>query len=175
MKEILLLIMFITICCPLMVLSQDNFKNTLTFDSTNTISPQAHISQIAWLAGHWQGEAFGGKTEEMWSAPDGGAMMGSFRLVADGIVKFYELQVIREVNETLELNLKHFNADMTGWEEKEKVVTFKLVKVEENKVFFEGFTIEKVSDNEINMYVLIGSKNEDGNETKFNYKRVVKS
>lgn len=174
MREFLTIILLLTFCFPMMVFSNDETKNTMFLDSTSR-SPKANISQIAWLAGHWQGEAFGGKTEEMWSAPKGGAMMGSFRLVADGNVKFYELQVIREVDETLELNLKHFNADMTGWEEKEKVVTFKLVKIEEGKVFFDGFTIERVSDDEINMYVVIGHKDGSTEETKFNYKRVVKS
>ena len=54
---------------------------------------------------------------------------------------------------------------------KDETVDFKLVKIEENKVFFEGFTIEKVGDDEITMYVLIGEKGK-AEEVVFNYRRL---
>ncbi len=132
------------------------------------VSTKANLDQISWMEGHWKGEAFGGVTEEIWSPPLGGSMMFSFRLVVDGKVNFYELGHIRQLNETLVFELKHFSDDLKGWEEKEEVQSFKFIKAEGNRLFFDGFTFEKISDEEINIYGLIhqGDKVE---EVKFNY------
>ena len=152
------------------VLADNKFSNLLFLDD-NQQSPPADLSVIQWLSGHWRGEAFGGVVEEVWSPPLGGSMMGAFKLVVEGQVQFYEIETISQVNDTLIFRLKHFNKDLTGWEEKDKKVDFKLVKVTDNKVYFNGLTIERLSDKEINIYVAI---EHEGNTTeeKFNYKRV---
>jgi len=97
-------------------------------------------------------------------------MMFSFKHVADGKVTFYELGHIREVNESLVFELKHFGTDLKGWEEKDEVQSFKLIKVDGNRFYFEGFTFEKISDDEINIYGLI-QEGDKAEETKFNYKK----
>ena len=33
--------------------------------SEGQASPPANLSDVAWIAGHWQGEAFGGTAEDM--------------------------------------------------------------------------------------------------------------
>ena len=135
-------------------------------------SPPAKLADVAWLAGHWQGEAFGGQTEEIWSAPAGGSMMGSFRLVAAGEVQFYELEIIRQVGKTLILQLKHFNADLTGWEEQDETIDFPLVKIEPDALYFSGFTVRRINENEMHMYVMVDD--EDGEEeVSFVYHRVL--
>lgn len=133
------------------------------------LSPK--LENIAWLSGTWYGEAFGGQTEEIWSAPSGGSMMASFKLINDGKVTFYEIEVIREIENTLILQLKHFGPDLKGWETKDETVDFPLKEITKTKVVFEGMTFEKVSDNEMDIYVDI--KNDDGNVevVKFNYKK----
>ncbi len=144
-------------------------QNTMSLKEGET-SPKAALKEISWMEGHWKGEAFGGITEEIWSPPLGGSMMFSFKLVVDGEVNFYELGHIRAVDETLIFELKHFGGDLKGWEEKEEVQRFKLIKVDGNRLYFDGFTFEKVTQNEINIYGLI---HEDGKaeEVKFNYKK----
>ena len=97
-------------------------------------------------------------TEEIWSPPLGDSMMFVFRLINDNKVQFYEVGGIRQVNETLLMQLKHFHGDFKGWEEKDKTIDFKLVKIEDDKVYFEGLTFEKISDNEMNVYVVIDEK-----------------
>lgn len=151
---------------------------TLSSYSQNTIklkegekSPKAILSQVSWIEGHWKGEAFGGIIEEIWSPPLGNSMMFVFKLVSDGKVQFYEIGHIQEKEETLLLQLKHFGGDLKGWEAKEETVTFKLVKIEENKIFFDSFTFERVSLNEINLFVVIGQNDGTKTEEKFNYKR----
>jgi hypothetical protein len=145
-------------------------QNTLSLKDGET-SPTATISQIEWMTGHWKGDAFGGSTEEIWSPPAVGSMMFVFRLIVDNEIVFYEIGHIRELESSLVFELKHFGADLKGWEEKDEVQTFKFIKARENRMYFEGFTFERISYQEINIYGLI--ENEDGTteEMKFNYKR----
>ncbi len=134
-------------------------------------SPKANLDQVAWIEGHWKGEAFGGIAEEIWSPPLGNSMMFVFRLVNNGKVSFYESGHIQEVDETIILQLKHFDGSMKGWEEKDKTIDFKLVKIEPNKVYFDGMTMEKVNEDQINVWVLI-EENGNQKEILFSYKRV---
>ena len=152
------------------VLAEGKFPNLMFLDDTQQ-SPRADLTAVNWLSGHWRGEAFGGLIEEIWTPALGTSMMGAFKLVVEGQVQFYEIETISQVNDTLMFRLKHFNKDLTGWEEKDKTVDFKLVKVTDNKVYFNGLTLERINDNEINIYVAI---EQEGNTTeeKFNYKRV---
>lgn len=145
-------------------------QETLQLSEGQT-SPNATLKDVSWISGHWQGEAFGGIAEEIWSEPLGGSMMFVFRLVADNQVSFYEVGHIQEVDDSIILQLKHFDKNLRGWEEKNETVDFRLVKMEKNKAYFEGFTIEKVSENQINMWVLIESK-DSSEEVLFSYTRV---
>ncbi|MBT8305164.1 MAG: hypothetical protein KJP09_11890 [Bacteroidia bacterium] len=150
-------------------IAQEKVSNTLQF-TENMTSPQANLEDVSWIEGHWRGQAFGGVVEEMWSPPLGDSMMFSFKLVADNKVQFYEVGGIRQVGETLLLQLKHFSGDFKGWEEKDETVDFKLVKIEGNRVYFDEFTFEKISDDEINMYLVVSEKDKQ-EEVIFNYKR----
>lgn len=163
MKFILLFLFCITIGC--------NAQNTISFTEGGT-SPNATLEDVSWITGHWQGEAFGGITEEIWGPPLGDSMMFVFKLVSEGKVQFYEIGHIQQQGETLVLQLKHFHGSLKGWEEKDETVDFKLVQLEKNRAYFEGFTFEKISDDEINMYVVIGHEDGTSEEAKFNYKRV---
>ena len=159
------LIMVFTIC----FLNCKAQTKTLKFTEGST-SPPAKLEDLKWISGYWKGEAFGGITEEFWSPPLGDSMMFSFKLVVDNKVVFYELGGIRAINNTLLLQLKHFGNDFKGWEEKEETVDFKLIKIESDKIYFDEFTFEKISDYEMNLYVGI-DENGKKEEVKFNYKK----
>ena len=147
-----------------------NAQNTLSYNDSIG-SPSASLDEVSWIQGHWQGEAFGGITEEIWSPPLGNSMMCAFKLVVNDKVKFYEIVSLTETEGTLMLRLKHFHGDLKGWEEKDVTVDFPLVKLENNKAYFDGFTFEKVTEDEMNIYVVVSNKDKK-NEVKFNYKRV---
>ncbi len=161
MKNYLALLLFIV---STTLISQ----NTLTLEDKD--SPAASINDVAWIAGNWQGEALGGITEEIWTAPLGKSMMGSFKLVVNEIVQFYELCTITEENESLLLRIKHFDKDLKGWEEKDQSIEFPLVKIEKNKVYFDGLTFEKINEDELNIYVIFKDEGKEEVEMKFNYK-----
>jgi len=143
-----------------------------TLKLTGTSRPKATIEDIAWLAGHWKGTALGGVTEEIWSPPMANSMMGSYRLIKnDTLVVFYEIVTITEDNGSLTLKLKHFNKDLTGWEEKNEVREFKLVKKEKNKLWFEGMTFEVIDGNNFQVFLAIQKRNGDVIEEVFPYKK----
>ena len=124
--------------------------NTLTA-APSVPSPAATLKDFSWLVGQWTGTGLGGVTDELWSGPAAGAMMGSFRLLRDGKVVFYEFLTLVEQGNTVVLKLKHFNADLTGWEEKADFVTFRLLKVTPDAVYFRGLTFRKRSQDGIDL------------------------
>ncbi len=169
MRKIIFVLSVLFIGFANLIMAQSQFVNIMYLEEGES-SPKSNLKAVEWLAGHWQGEAFGGITEELWTPPLGNSMMGSFKLVVDEKVSFYEIMIISVVEESLIFQLKHFGADLKGWEEKDETMDFKLVKTTPNKIYFEGLTLERINDNELNVYVII----EDGGkqqEMKFPYKR----
>lgn len=77
--------------------------------------------------------------------------------------------MIREIENSIMLQLKHFSSDLTGWKTKDETVDFPLKEITENKVTFEGMTFEKVSTNEMTIDVAIKNKNQTVDTVKFNY------
>lgn len=136
------------------------FVITLSCQAQEETKLKPKLENVAWIAGNWKGEAFGGIVEENWSEPSGDSMMASFKLINDGKTSFYELEIIREVENTLILQLKHFNGNLHAWETKEETVDFPLVEITKNKVVFEGMTFEKISENQMN--VSVDFKQDDG-------------
>jgi hypothetical protein len=133
--------------------------------------PAARVADLAWLAGRWIGEGLGGRVEEAWSPPDGGAMVGYFRLVKGDKPVFYEIMTLIEVDGGVELRLKHVNGDMTGWEEKDKFVTFRLVKQDATGAYFSGLTFRRVNADLIESYLALRSSDGTIREEKFQYRR----
>ena len=129
------------------------------------------LENIKWIAGNWKGEALGGQIEENWSNPSGDSMMATFKLIDKGEVVFYEIEIIREVENSLILQLKHFDNKLKGWETKDETVDFPLKEITSNKVVFEGMTFEKVSDNEMNVSVDMRQDNGEIKTVTFNYKK----
>ena len=165
----ILMSILLLLALNLTVYGQDEFPNTLKYNDTIG-SPEANLNSLNWISGYWKGEAFGGTTEEVWTPNFGGSMMCAFKLTVDNKVKFYELVTISEENNTLILRLKHFHQDLKGWETKDETIDFKLVKVTNDKVFFDEFTFEKDGKDGMNIYVVIQNGNEE-NEVMFSYKR----
>ena len=136
-------------------------------DPNKKLEPK--LENIAWITGNWKGEALGGIVEENWSAANGDSMMATFRLIQKDKVVFYEIEIIREVNNNLILQLKHFNNDLKGWETKDETVDFPLKEVTPNKVVFEGMTFERISTTEMNVYVDMRQADGSIEVLKFNY------
>lgn len=143
-------------------------EHTLKLESGDRSAP-ATLAEAAFLEGTWVGEGLGGQVEEVWSSAQAGAMMGMFRTAKDGKPGFYEFFLIVEDGGTLVLRLKHFNPDLTGWEEKDKQVTFRFIKTEPNKLYFDGLTYERKHDT-LRVWVVMKKKDGSMSELEFTYK-----
>jgi hypothetical protein len=151
MKKIFILLLFSTLAYA---------QNTLHYTDEKS-SEKATLQDIDWLAGNWRGEAFNGTYEENWSKPFGNSMLFSFKLVVEGKVVFYELGHILEKDTTLLYQIKHFDANLKGWEEKDKSKDFRFIKKEGNRMYFDHFTFEYVSANEVNLYAYFEDTKEE--------------
>lgn len=134
--------------------------------------PRATLADVAWLAGHWQGPALGGYSEEIWGAPLGGSMMGSYKLVRGDSVIFYEILALVEDDTTLVMRLKHFGADLTGWEERDEVVSFPLVRITPTEAYFEGMTIRRQGPDGLQIQLAMHQEDGSAREEEFRYRRV---
>lgn len=134
-------------------------------------SPSATIADMAWLAGHWSGEALGGDSEEIWSQPNNGAMMGMYRFIKNNKTVFYELITIIEEKGSLLIRLKHFNNNLTGWEEKNQTIDFPLISKENGAMYFDGMTFVPDGKNFVTIYLVINHKDGTIKEEVFKYKR----
>jgi hypothetical protein len=135
--------------------------------------PSASIDAMGWLAGTWTGDGLGGENEELWSAPRHGVMMGMYRMIRDGQPVFYELLTLSEVNESLELRLKHFDAALRGWEEKDASLAFPYIAHRDGRIYFEGITFEPRGD-VLTVYLAIEDKKKGAvREEVFRYRRAV--
>ena len=150
-------LLFVVIVSPAAAQAPDAARqtpNTLQAPAEGA-GPKATLADAAWLIGAWSGTGLGGVSEETWSAPAAGAMMGMYRLIVNGRVTFYEFMNLAEEKGTLTLRLKHFNADMTAWEEKDRFVTFRLARVTPSELAFGGLTFRKVGDNTLNIFLAL--------------------
>ena len=107
---------------------------------------EVSIDDFAFLAGYWQGEGFGGQSEEMWMPPSNGRMFGIFTQTNDGALVFSEYMEISESESGWAVRLKHFNPDFSGWEEKTDYVNFPFDSVSDNKAVFGGLSYEVTGD-----------------------------
>jgi hypothetical protein len=147
------------------------FDNTMQLEP-GTSSPAASLSTMSWIQGAWIGKGLGGACEEVWSSPRGGSMLGTFRLMQENKLVFSEFMEIVEAGGSLLLRLKHFGSDFVGWEEKDKHVEFKLVKVTEDACYFDGLTYKKTGQHSMEVYVMVGSEDAP-EEAKFSYTRML--
>jgi hypothetical protein len=88
----------------------------------------ARLEDLAWLEGFWSGQVNGDEVDEVWTGTSAGAMMGMFRSVREGKLRFYEFMTIAADSEQTELKIKHFDAALVGWEEKDDAVRFVLTE-----------------------------------------------
>jgi hypothetical protein len=142
MRKALIVLVLSVLVAAAQAQEQGSTTNTLKL-AEGAPRPPARVADLAWLEGRWTGKGLGGRIEESWSGPDGGAMLGYFRLVKDGKPVFYVILTLLENEGSVEMRLKHVNPDMTGWEEKNGFVTFKLVKHDDTGAYFSGLTFRR--------------------------------
>lgn len=146
-------------------------EHTFRLPADGGASPAATLAQMKWLQGRWTGKALGGEVEEVWTAPQAGAMLGIYRLVRDDKPVFYEFMTLVEEEGSLVMRLKHFNPDLTGWEEKDQTEAFRLVALEDDAVHFEGLSMH-IDGDLLTVHLAIENKDGTLEEATFRYERI---
>ena len=134
-------------------------------------SPPASLEQMDWLVGQWAGEGIGGAPAmESWLPPTGSTMVGTFvQETAEGAIQFTEHLYLMEEDGTLVLRLKHFNADLTGWEEKEDMLSFRLVAIEPCAAYFHALTLRCADANQPGEGLVAAVRMRSGGELTFRF------
>ena len=169
--------MRINLALALLLVASSSLAEEAMTANTLRLSPgqkplAATIADMAWYAGRWTGTGLGGFTEEIWSPPRDGTMMGMYRMIKDGKPIFYELLLIAEESGSLAIKLKHFHGDLRGWEDRDVSLRFPLVAKRDRRLYFDGMTFERVGNDRVKIYLAIENK-KDGSvrEEIFEYTR----
>ena len=128
--------------------------------------PAARVADLRWLTGSWVGPGIqGALAGESWSLADEDRLVGHFfQRKPDGTLRFTELMMIHPVGDSIELRLKHFEPDLTGWEKQDGFVRFALVAVGPDVWYFDRLTIRRVDAR--HMTVTVKLQGSDGNESE---------
>jgi hypothetical protein len=162
MRTSLLLVLF-TFCIARPVVAQQ--------EAETSTQVEARIEDFAFLTGYWVGEGFGGVSEEMWMPPVDGRMQGIYKHSSNSALMFSELLDISSEHGQIRLRLKHFNPDLTGWEEKNDHVTFPLESVAPNKATFRGLSYELVGKDQLRIELTLRESDGSTHVEVFNLTR----
>lgn len=143
------------------------------------VAPEGHVPAAAtlasaqWLVGDWVGIGIdGAEAAESWLPPSSGAMVGVFvQEKPDGSLMFTEHMYMAEEAGSLVLKLKHFNPDLTGWEEKDGMVRFRLLSSEPCALHFSALTYRCEGEDGMLVAVRMKSEGEKVEELVFRFKR----
>jgi hypothetical protein len=99
----------------------------------------ARVADLRWIAGHWVDATGGAHSEETWTEPRDGNMLGMWRLLQGGRARIFELLALSdEADGGVALRLRHFDPRLVGREDKESPVTFRLTSLEKDGATFDG-------------------------------------
>jgi hypothetical protein len=137
------------------------------------VPPPANIADAQWLVGDWVGTGIdGAEAAESWLPPSGGTMVGVFvQEKPDGALMFTEHMYLAEEKGSLVLKLKHFNPDLTGWEEKDGMVRFRLLSIEPCAAFFSSLTYRCEGEDGLLVAVRMKSEGDAIEELVFRFQR----
>ena len=99
---------------------------------------KATVADLSWIAGHWRAAHQGTVIEEVWTAPEGGAMLGMFRLVKGGQPEFYELVAIEQAAAGPTMRIRHFSPGLKSWEKADGHIALVLSEVKPDRALFEA-------------------------------------
>lgn len=137
------------------------------------VPPPARIAAAEWLVGDWVGTGIdGAEAAESWLPVSGGTMAGIFlQEKPDGSILFTEHMYLSEEAGSLILKLKHFNPDLTGWEEKDGMVRFRFLSAEPCALYFSALTYRCEGKDGLLVAVRMKSAGAEVQELVFRFKR----
>lgn len=140
--------------------------------SQSSGAPVYDAGDLDWLNGCWAGEGLGGRIQECWLTGGDGRMSGVFHFEnTQGAQGFSEIIWIGDFETGPAMRLKHFSADLSGWEAVDETVDFPLLRIDETGGYFEG--LRYVRDGADAMTVELDQ--DGGAVLSFSYRRLVRA
>lgn len=123
------------------------------------------LNELAWLEGCWEGTGFNNRIGECWmSAPDG-RLTGMFQMIApDGGQTLSEFFVLDAFRDATAIRLKHFNADLSGWEARDEYVVFELLETGPDFARFDGLEYRRDDQGRLIIHVTVSRDGEESVE-----------
>lgn len=137
-----------------------------------TTEEQIELSDLAWLEGCWEGTGFGNRVGECWMCAPDGRLTGMFQMIdPEGKQTMSEIFVLDEFDDGPAIRLKHFNADLTGWEGQDDFIVFSLRETGPGFARFDGLTYRLESDGRL-IVELIVSRGGESSLQRLEFRRV---
>jgi len=148
-------------------------STNINCQSNTETTEKSHWDKISWITGDWIGDGFGGVSYETWTEPIAGIILCTYRHVSEGTNNFFELIPVSEDDKgSLVMKLRHFNPNMTAWEDKEGQLVWEMTEITDTSVTFGPCTYKLIEKDKMEISLIM---NNDGMvETEvFNFKRVI--
>jgi hypothetical protein len=114
------------------------FAGVALYASDTPAAPVGHVSDLAFLAGRWQGEVDSNKIAQVCETPDPGSMVCVFHLLNDdGKLDMLEVYTLRDTAEGVVEKVRFFSPEL-GEQVGASATTMKLVSVSAEKLVFEN-------------------------------------
>jgi hypothetical protein len=94
------------------------------------------LAELSWMAGRWVSESSDQRLEEWWSSPVGNSMVGHFRWIRGGRLWITEILSITEAEGEVRFRLRHFDASMHAWEERDDPFIYRMSDRGDGRVEF---------------------------------------
>ena len=148
------------------------FFNQLVAQNSNSKNGAPTLNEFSSLIGHWRGEGLEGVCEETWLPESAQIMLGTFKLMQNDQVNFLEIMTLSIDSIGPAVRVKHFNADMTAWEDKADMVIFRHDSTSAGKFFFGGLTFMKPTEDSLNIGIRFKASDGSRSEETINCRRV---
>jgi len=117
-------------------------------------APPTTLADLAWLEGSWIGDMPQGPVEHVILSSRASHMPSFVRALAGDKVAFYEISVFAEAAGSLVNRVKHFTAELAGWEAQGAYVERQLLERDEDRFYFDGLTLSRTGPDSFTVYFL---------------------
>ena len=124
-------------------------------------SQRIELSDLGWLEGCWEGTGFGNRVGECWMSAPAGRLTGMFQMLdAAGSQTMSEIFVLDHFEDGPAIRLKHFHADLTGWEGRDEFLVFPLRETGPDFARFDGLTYSRTEDGRLIVELMVSQGDE---------------
>lgn len=103
--------------------------------TNSAVTPaRASLKDLDFLVGAHVNTDKDQRVDEHWTTPAAGSMTGMFRWIRNGKLLLHEILLLEQMEDHVELRLRHFGSSLEAWED--EPVVFTLTEIEANRALF---------------------------------------